>query len=197
MSHNTLLHRALRPAVTVLAGLGVSPDLVTGLRLATGLGAAACFAVGPGLETAGAGVFLLSMLLDRADGELARQRQRFSRFGPIFDLASDCISTMAAFVGLGLGAAPPFSAGPRAGLLLGLAAAAAVAVVFMQLGSAGGRAGPRARPFDPDDLMLVVPLAVWCGGAGWILLLAGLLAPVAAILVAVANLQSRRMLSRG
>ncbi len=99
----------------------------------------------PRLEAAGATVFLLSMLLDRADGELARQRQRqrFSRFGLVSDLASDCISTMAAFVGLGLGAAPPFAAGLQAGLLLGLAVAAAVAAVFMQLGSPGGRAGPR------------------------------------------------------
>ena len=98
---------------------------------------------------------------------------------------------------IGLGAAPPFAAGRWAGLMLGLLAAVSVAALFMQLGPGGGRTRHGIRPFDPDDVMLVVPLAVWCGGAGWILLLAGLIAPAAAILVAVATLQARRVPSRG
>ncbi len=196
MSHNTLLHRALRPAVSVLAVGGVSPNLLTSLRLLTGLGAAACFAAGPGPDAVGGAVFLLSMLLDRADGALARRRGCFSRFGALFDITSDCVSTMATFAGLGLGtqAAVPFmaGAGPAAGPLLGAVGAIGVGAVFVQLRPSRGSAGSGARLFDPDDIMLGLPVVVCCGGAGWLVLLAALFAPAAAVVVAILNLQGRR-----
>ena len=168
------------------------------LRLATGLGAAGCLAAGPRRMAAGAGLFLVSTLLDRADGELARQAARFSRIGPRFDRVSDCLSTMALFVGLGIGAAAGLPVDralqPRAGLLLGVLAAASTAAIFIQLdrlpprlGGSGEGVMPR-RPFDPDDVMLVVPLAIWCGGASWILLAGGTLTPLAMILVTVMRL---------
>ena len=194
MSHDTLLHCASRPIVSVLAHLRVSPDLVTALRLATGLAAAGCFAAGPGFGGPGGALFLVSMLLDRADGALARRSRRFSRFGARFDVTSDCVSTMAAFVGLGIGAAArlPWRSAADAGLALGVVAALSAAALFAQLELGGDRDRPHSRRFDPDDAMLVVPLAIWCGGAGWILLLAGLLTPMAALLIAVLKLQARR-----
>lgn len=195
MSHQTILHRTMRPLVGRLARTPVSPDALTGLRLATGLGAASCFARGNGGLAAGAGLFLLSMLLDRADGELARQSGRFSRFGGRFDLVADCVSTMAAFVGLGVGLAPGWTT-PGIGYALGVLAAVSTAFIFLRLNmpkAAGADGEPLpCRPFDPDDALLLVPVAIWCGGASWILLASGVLTPVAALLVAAGGLTARR-----
>ena len=189
MSHQTILHRTIRPLVGRLAATPVSPDALTGLRLATGLGAAACFAGGGRRLAVGAGLFLLSMLLDRADGELARHTRRFSRFGGRLDLLADCVSTMAAFVGLGIGLASGWTT-PWVAYAMGLLAAASTAFIFLRLngpGAGGADGPPPCRPFDPDDALLLVPLVVWCGGASWILLASGVLTPVAALLVAAAG----------
>lgn len=154
----------------------------------------------------GAGLFLVSTLLDRADGELARRTGRFSRIGSRFDLIADCVSTMAVFVGLGIGAAAGLPIEPMlqpgVGLLLGIVAAVSTALLFAQLNmlplSGSGSVGvmPRRR-FDPDDAMLVVPFAIWCGGASWILLASGVLTPLAAILVSAIRLLRRDRLPAG
>ncbi len=107
MSHNTLIHQAVRPAIRLLAArTRVAPDHLTALRLVTGLGVAAVFAQGGGADwlLLGSCLFLFSALLDRADGELARQTRRFSRRGHQWDLLADCTCTVMVFVGLGVGA---------------------------------------------------------------------------------------------
>ncbi len=137
------------------------------------------------------------MLLDRADGELARRSGRFSRFGGRLDLLSDCVSTMAAFVGLGIGLAPGWRT-PGIGYAMGLLAAVSTAFIFVRLNmpkasiGAGGERPLPCRPFDPDDAMLLVPVAIWCGGASWILLASRILTPIAALLAAAAGLAHRR-----
>ena len=153
----------------------------------------------------GAGLFLVSTLLDRADGELARQTGRFSRIGSRFDLISDCVSTMAIFVGLGVGATAGLPIEPMlqpgVGLLLGIVGAISTALVFAQLNmlppTLGGTGVMPGRRFDPDDAMLVVPVAIWCGGASWILLASGVLTPLAAILVSAIRLLRRDRLPAG
>ncbi|MEQ9327385.1 MAG: CDP-alcohol phosphatidyltransferase family protein, partial [Rhodospirillales bacterium] len=71
MSHNTYIHRAVRVLVRPLARTPVTPNQITTLRLAGGIGACALFASGPDQHLmAGAWLFLFSMVLDRADGEL-------------------------------------------------------------------------------------------------------------------------------
>ena len=105
MSHNTWLHRIVRPPVGLLARTPVTPNHLTAGRLITGLTAAGCFAIAtPALVYAGAVCFVVSMLLDRADGELARQTGAFSAFGHRFDLITDALSNSLVFVGIGLGA---------------------------------------------------------------------------------------------
>lgn len=190
MSHDTLLHRVLRPMVGHLVGRPITPDALTTLRLATGLAAASCFAHGPGALAVGAGLFLVSTLLDRADGELARQSGRFSRIGPNYDLVADCVSTMAIFIGLAIGGA----AGPSLGIGLALGASAALSTVilFVLLGRQAPPGGVGiSRRFDPDDAMLLVPVAIWCGGAFWVLLASGVLTPLAVILVGATRRSTR------
>ena len=79
MSHDTWIHRAVRPVARSLARTRVTPNQVTTLRPVAGLVAAAAFAEGSETGRAwGAGIFLLAMFLDRADGELARLSGRIS-----------------------------------------------------------------------------------------------------------------------
>ena len=93
MSTNTLIHRIVRPVVRRIAHSRVTPNNITTLRLVTGVAAAIGFAQGGALWPAiGGGIFVFSMLLDRADGELARQTHRSSVVGHRYDLVSDCAS---------------------------------------------------------------------------------------------------------
>lgn len=195
MSHHTLLHRAIHPLVAGLSRTSMTPDVLTTLRLGSGLAAAGCLAVGRGpAMAAGATVFLVSMLLDRADGALARSTGRYSRIGPLFDLVADCVSTMALFIGLGVGiGARPGGISIADGLALGLVASVSVAATFLQLNRPQQARDPDiARPFDPDDAMLLVPLAIWAGHAPWVLFSAAAITPVAALTLLGLGLAKRR-----
>lgn len=172
--------------------------MITTLRLITGFAAAVCFAYVDRLMVPGAMLCFLSGLMDRADGELARQSGQFSRFGSRFDLVADCTATMCMFIGLGLGFGPSLPLMPVAGVGLGISGAVSVASIFLLLNGTGvpprrtRRRPARSRMFDPDDIMLVVPVAVLCGGGPWIVLASGMVTPVAAILLSLRALGRRR-----
>jgi phosphatidylglycerophosphate synthase len=195
MSHNTLIHMAVRPAVGVAAKTGVQPNHVTTLRLVTGLGAAVLFAKGQyGWMASGAFVFMVSLLLDRADGALARQTGRTSLAGHRYDLISDCIASIATFLGLGVGVAG--SIGPTA-LGLGALAAAGIGGLFVEINilkaaSVGGHTlfGGRVT-IDEDDAMILVPIFVWCGLAWPMLVVAATVTPLASLWVAISCLRRR------
>ncbi len=70
MSHHTWIHSLTRGCVKPLINTPVIPNHITTLRLVAGLAAAGALAVGgsPWINL-GAGLFVLSFLLDRADGE--------------------------------------------------------------------------------------------------------------------------------
>ncbi len=178
MSHNTWIHRGVRVLVRPLAATPVTPNHLTGLRLLSGLGAAAAFAVGGSpWHYYGAGLFLLSMLLDRADGELARLGGKTTPWGHNFDLLSDLLSETLVFIGLGIGL--------RHGILgawaipMGLVAGIAVALTFWLFQRAGPQAGASqtAAGFDPDDALVIVPVAVVFGASVPLLIAAALGAP--------------------
>lgn len=195
MSHNTWIHRAARLAVRPLATTRIAPNHVTTLRLVTGFAAAGVLAHGDDAwRHWGAGIFLFSMFLDRADGELARLSGKTSPRGHTYDLVSDSASNALAFLGLGVGL--------RDGMFgawaspMGFAAGAAIAAILLlvvrlenlhgaRAGELGGLGG-----FDPDDAMLILPLAVWLGGADWLLLAAAVGAPGFALLM-LAKFRSR------
>ncbi|MCQ8239973.1 CDP-alcohol phosphatidyltransferase family protein [Rhizosaccharibacter radicis] len=192
LSHHTLLHRSVRPAVRLLAATAVTPDQLTIARLLTGLAAAVAFAIGPMMLGAGLGLMLVSCLLDRADGELARQTRRFSRFGGRFDLVADCVATAAIFVGLGIGTDAPDWAENRVPLLasvmpelMGVAAAVGIAAIFSRLNLPGvrdeARPGEPRRLFDPDDSLLLVLPVIGLGAAWEVLLAAAIVTPVVAL----------------
>jgi len=188
MSHNTWLHRAVRIAVRPLVASRVTPNQLTTLRLATGIAAAAAFAHGDDAwRWSGAGLFLLSMVLDRADGELARMSGKTSARGHTYDLVSDAISNALAFLGLGVGLREAaFGAwAPMMGLCAGMAIAAILLLIVRIEDRHGQRAGElgAVAGFDPDDAMALLPMAVWAGFAEWLLVAAAIGAPVFAFVM--------------
>ncbi len=169
MSHNTWIHRLARVGVRPLVKTRVTPNHVTTLRVVTGLAAAAAFAVGTAEWRAwGGGIFILSMVLDRADGELARLADKTSPGGHRYDLVSDAVCNALLFVGIGIGLRDgAFGVwAVSMGLIAGAAIAAILALTLQMEAVRGERAAELtgAAGFDPDDAMLIVPLLVW---AGW------------------------------
>ena len=93
MSHDTWIHRVARVMVVKpLIHTAVTPNQVTTARLLTGIAAAAALAIGPEWQNLGAAVFVLSVVLDRADGDLARLTGRTSASGHRYDMIADAVS---------------------------------------------------------------------------------------------------------
>ncbi|KAF0112786.1 MAG: CDP-alcohol phosphatidyltransferase [Rhodospirillaceae bacterium] len=182
MSHDTWLHRIAREMVRPLVGSSVTSNHVTTLRLVVGVGAAAAAAYENGRELA-AGLFLVSMILDRADGELARLSERKSAFGHKYDLVSDTVTNALIFIGLGIGLRNGVAGAVAMGIVAGVSVAAILWLVMRVENVAGARAaelGSRAG-FDPDDGMLAVPLLMGLGGSVPLLYAAAVGAPVFAV----------------
>jgi phosphatidylglycerophosphate synthase len=190
MSHDTWLHRIARRTVRPLVHTPVTPNHLTSARLLSGVGAAACFAAGSApWNLAGALLFVASMLLDRADGELARLQRSGSRFGALYDLWTDAICNVAVFLGLGIAAVHGFlgawavPAGLLAGISIGITFALILAV-DLRFGS-GTMVFDARGGFDPDDAMIAVPLGVVAGFGDVLVLLAAICAPLAMVIVGV------------
>lgn len=202
MSYDTWLHRIARRMVSPLAHTALTPNYLTSARLLSGVAAAGCFALDTvGWNITGAILFLISMLLDRADGELARLQQSGSRFGAIYDLCTDAACNVAVFLGLGIAAANGFLGAWAipAGLLAGISIGASFALILavdIRFGS-GTMVFAATAGFDPDDAMIVVPLGVAAGFGDVLVLLAAICAPIALLIVALDVRRRWHRLTRG
>jgi archaetidylinositol phosphate synthase len=190
MSHDTWAHRMVRPVVRPLVRTPVTPNQLTWLRLLAGIAAALAFSQGADVwRNVGAALFLLSFLLDRADGQLARLSGKASAYGHKLDLASDSLANGLAFLGLGIGLRDGTFGlwAPAMGALAGLAVGTVLLLVVRIEATAGERAGElgSAAGFDPDDGMLAVPLFIWLGLSDLLLALAAVGAPGFAVAMAV------------
>jgi hypothetical protein len=181
MSHDTLIHRCIRPVVRVVARTRLAPNHLTAARLATAIASAVLLGTGDqrwfGVATA---LFVLSFLLDRADGELARQTGKFSEVGHRFDLCSDYAAHVATFLGLGFGLRSALGDGAIVlGGLAGLGIVAIFALVdrIQRIDGPGATIFPSFAGCDPDDAMIVVPIGIWCGAESYILGAAAVGAP--------------------
>lgn len=152
----------------------------------TGLAAAGAYGVGDQFSFyLGSGLFIFSMLLDRADGVLARLSGKTSAWGHKFDLVSDVISNVAIFIGLGIGLRNGTFGGYAIpmGILAGVAVAAVFSVVIRLEGQHGAGAGAlgSVANFDADDAMIAIPIAVLLGWNEGLLVAATIGAPVFAL----------------
>ena len=202
MIHDTWLHRVARVCVAApLAGTRVTPNHLTALRLVLGLAAAAAFASGErGPVLAGCAVFLVSMLLDRADGELARLTGRTSRFGRLFDIAADAVCGCLVLVAVGVGARHGVFGGWA--IVMGALGGVSVAGILLALLHVETRRGAGTvvfsgpAGFDPDDAMILIPIALAAGLADWLLLASALTAPAVALVLVPRLLGAAREGSR-
>lgn len=182
MSHDTWLHRSVRASVRPLINTPVSPNHITTVRLGMGLLSAGLFAVGgtPWQYYAAAG-FVLSMLLDRADGELARVSGKSSPWGHKYDLVSDALCNALTFVGIGIGLRN--GAFGWMGLPMGVIAGVAVVCILWWITRIEALQGQRAaeinvtRHLDPDDAIVVIPVAAVFNGLEPLLAAAAIGAP--------------------
>ena len=167
----------------------VRPNHFTTIRLATGLPGAALFAVGDYPNSA-ALFIVLSNFLDHADGELARQGNKSSRLGHIYDLLSDAIVTVSMFTGIGIGIsygglhpADPIYA------IMGGVAGIAVAMIFhlrYLIESTHGKAAttqPSWFGFELEDILYLLPIVTWFGFLKEFLFLSATIAPCVTLLV--------------
>lgn len=182
-----LAHRLIIP----LKDSWVTPNYLTTVRLCVGLAAAAAFLPGTyGWSNLAALLLVLSNFLDHTDGELARLSGKSSRFGHIYDLASDAAVTILLFVAMGAGI------GVKRGLLLGLspivlgtAAGVAIALIFwlrMRIEDLGGKAASRQASmagFETEDVLYLLPLVTLCDGTAPFLAAAAIGAPLFAVWV--------------
>jgi len=175
----------------------VRPNHVTTVRLLTGIAAAICLAMGVGNWPAiGAVLFVISVVLDRADGELARMTNTMSPGGHKYDLIADAVCNALILIGLGIGLrdsglgdwAIPY------GLAAGLSVAAILWMVI-QLESLGGQRSaelPSYSGFDLDDLVLLIPIGIWIGWSEAILITGALVAPLVALIFVVMLFRGKR-----
>ena len=187
MSHDTWIHRVSRFAIVrPLMPTPVTPNQLTTVRLGTGIAAAAM--VGAGVtpwEHIGAAVFVVSMVLDRADGDLARLSGQTSAAGHRYDLISDTVSNALILVGLGVGLRDGgygLLAVPM-GLMAGVAVAAILWMIMRIEELKGARGGelPTFAGFDADDAILIIPIGIWLGQSEILLALAAFGAPAFAV----------------
>lgn len=143
----------------------VRPNHLTLLRLVVGLAGVAFIAAG-GYRDVNVGMLLvvLSNFLDHTDGALARMGGHVSRFGHLFDLASDALITVLLFVAIGV-SVPASNPLDDWAPILGLVAGAAIAAIFymrMRIEDRAGKAGtrqPRFAGFELEDILYLLPLA--------------------------------------
>jgi len=187
MSHNTWIHKIARVTIVrPLAKTSVTPNQVTTVRIIAGVGAAMALAYGdPAWSSYGALLFMLSMLLDRADGDLARMTGRTSPGGHTYDLFADAFCNALIFVGLGIGLRE--SGFGLWAIPMGALAGGAVATILMLVIRIENLQGARAAEiggifgFDPDDAMLTIPVLVLLGWSEGLLVAAAIGAPAFAL----------------
>ena len=137
----------------------------------------------------GGAVWLVSALLDRADGELARLGGLSSPGGHIYDYYVDTGVNTLFFVSVGIGLRHSWLGGWAIPLGLVSAAAMCLSSVFSELLEQRGPPGTKAYSgrwgFDPDDaLYLMGPLA-WLGWLSPVLIGAAIATPAVVVLIGV------------
>src|SRR5262245_39569229 len=136
---DTAVHRRVSRLFTRWAvEIGLSPNMVSLLSLAVGLGAVACWARATvGGAMLGLALYFLSVVLDHSDGEVARLTFAESRLGEWLDASADTVVHVLGALAMGLAAARAGGPGIFLGVLaaLGFAASALVA-----------KTAPRPRP---------------------------------------------------
>ena len=169
--------------VRPLVGSPIHPNHLTTLSLLTGLVAAMLYGTADrSAANWGAALFVVTNLLDHADGELARLAAKTSVAGGFYDRASDLVVRSSLFMGIGLG----LRAGPLGAwaIVAGVMTAAALVIIFAVRTEQARHTGPAAldQPsaagFDLGDVLYLIAPLTWLGWLEPFLIAASIGAPV-------------------
>src|SRR5262245_50158747 len=149
---DTVFHRRLsRPLSRLALRWAVSPNAVTVMSLLVGLAAAWCFwNATPAQALVGLALYALAVVLDHADGEVARLGLRESRWGARLDVIVDTAIHALLLVALGVTAQRVAGSGALAGVIAGLGAAGS-AVLAQSPATGGGGIGARLDALSNRD----------------------------------------------
>jgi phosphatidylglycerophosphate synthase len=181
--------RLARWLVGPLRNTRISPNHLTTVRLLVGLAAAAAFLPGSyGWTNVAALLMVLSNFLDHTDGELARMTGKTSRFGHLYDLASDALVTILLFCAMGVGVGADARSGSEFEFpLMGAIAGSAVAFIFyirMRIEDLAGKTATRQASlagFETEDVLYLIPLVTLTNGQSAMLVLASICSPLYAL----------------
>ena len=166
-----------------LAPTRIRPNVVTSWGLVIGLGAAYLFSRGDAASMNWAGLlFMIAVLNDHLDGELARLTDTTSVFGHYYDHVAAATSYIGAFVGMGIGLARG-DMGPTA-IALGIAAGVSIVAIFTLRANMESRLGkevteqPSFAGFEIEDTLYLIGPITWLGWNGPLLTAAGIGTPL-------------------
>jgi archaetidylinositol phosphate synthase len=178
--------RLTRFLIRPLKNSRITPNHITTLGLITGLAAGALYATGErGLANLGALLFMLSLLIDHADGELARFAGKSSKLGHYYDQIAGFINYLALFAGIGFGLR--FQGlgawGPPLGIIAGISVAIILALRLELAKRTGQNTQPSFAGFEMDNILYCVGPVTWVGGLKPFLIAACIGAPMFALWV--------------
>jgi archaetidylinositol phosphate synthase len=175
----------------------VRPNHLTLLRLIIGIAACALLAVGSWTAAAWSGIlWIITCVLDRADGELARLGDLRSESGKVLDYYSDMILDSLWFLGAGLGLRHG-SLGSIA-VPLGLLTSGSIllciwyAEMFERISGPGVKAWSGVQRFHPDDALFLLAPLTWMGWLTPVLLASSICTPIIAIVIVARYVMLKR-----
>jgi archaetidylinositol phosphate synthase len=190
--YQTYAHAFARIFVRPLISTWVRPNHLTGLRLLTGLAACALLSVGNRSTAVWSGIlWVVSCVLDRADGELARMGDLRSDSGKVLDFYSDMILDSFWFLGAGIGLRHSWLGVYAAPL--GVLACGSMLLVMWSSELLERLSAPGVKAFDfkgvkrfhPDDMLFLLAPFTWLGWLVPILVASSVCTPIFAIVITV------------
>jgi putative membrane protein len=162
---NSYVRRFARALVRPFAATPLTPNSITWLRIATGVGACAACAIGPAWDRWAALLWLVSAMLDRGDGEFARLTCRCTERGRLLDCWGDIVINALIFFAIGIN----LRDGPLGAWLVAIGAIAAIAIAAAGILAEalelriGQKTVPSRHGFDSDDILFVLVPILWLG----------------------------------
>jgi archaetidylinositol phosphate synthase len=200
--NDTWSHVIARFMVRPLIGTGIRPNHVTSLRLISGIIACGLLALGTRNGDIWGGVlWVVSVFLDRADGELARIGNMQSHKGHLYDYYTDVLINSLLFLGVGFGQQHSFLGAWSIPLgvvtFVAMILCSCLAHVYEQISGPGVRTFKGGFGFHVDDALYLFGPFAWLGWLAPILGPACLGSSIMVVVIAIRLIGLKRRVQAG